>query len=145
MRSANRERRAEGTKSGPPQKADPTRASRTLRGWRRLVSGLANAESFFASVTQAEEGDRGDREEAKLDEEFAAVGPIHGSIFQSRIGEEAVPEKRGGSEINGEVKRFPKTTAETDAHVGGDGHEGQEIKSDGADGVVEGLRRRMDW
>src|SRR5712672_1770212 len=124
MRSANRERRAEGTKSGPPQKADPTRASRTLRGWRRLVSGLANAESFFASVTQAEEGDRGDQEEAKLDEEFAAIGPIHGSIFEVRIGEEAVPEERGSREINGEVERLPKMTAETHAHIGSDGHEG---------------------
>ena len=65
-----------------------------------MLNGLAGVEGFFAGMAQAKETDGGDEEEAEFDEKFAAVGPIGGLIFQVRIGEEAVPEKSGGGEIN---------------------------------------------
>ena len=68
-------------------------------------------EGFVAGVADAEEADGRDEEEARFDEEFAAVGQINGLIFQVGIGEEAVPEKSRGGEIDGEVERFPKMAA----------------------------------
>ena len=105
--------------------------------------GLAGAEGFFAGVAQAEEADRGDQEDAGLDKEFAAVEPVDGSVFQVGIGEEAVPEERGGSEINGEMEGLPKMAAKTKAHVGSDDDKGEQVQSNGADGVIEGLGRGM--
>jgi hypothetical protein len=92
-------------------------------------------EGFLAGVAEAKEADGGDEEEAAFDEEFAAVGPINGLVFQVGIGEEAVPEKSGGGEIDGEVEGFPKMTTKTDAQVGSDNDEGEETESPG-----EGLR-----
>ena len=71
------------------------------------MGGKAGMEGFFAGVAKAEEADGGDEQEAQFDEEFAAVGPVDGLIFQVGIGEEAVPEKGGGGEIDGEVEGFP--------------------------------------
>ena len=48
-------------------------------------------------------------EEARLDEEFAAIGPSERGIFQGGISEEAVPKE--GGEINEEVERLPKMAA----------------------------------
>jgi len=98
---------------------------------------------FFAGIAQAQQADAGDEQQAGFDEKFAAIEPIHGSVFQTGIGEQAVPEKSGGSEINGEVERFPKMAAETEAHVGSDDDEGEQIESDSADGIVERLLGRM--
>jgi len=85
-----------------------------LRGGYPL-GDLEDAESFFASVAQAEQADGSDEEQARFDEEFAAIEPIHAGIFQAGIREQAVPEKGGGREINGEVEGLPKTAPETDA------------------------------
>jgi len=108
-----------------------------------LFSGLAETVGFLAGMAQAEETERDDKEEAELDEEFAAVEPGGGSVFQVWIGEEAVPEERGGGEIDGEVEGLPKMAAETEAHVGSDDDKGEQVESNGADGVVEGLGRGM--
>jgi len=51
-----------------------------------------------------------------------------------------VPEKRG-CEIHREVEGLPKMAAETDAQVGSDDGKCEQIESNGADGVMEGLRR----
>jgi len=101
-------------------------------------------EGFIAGVAEAEEADGGDEQEAESDEEFAAVGPIDGSVFQGGISEEAVPEQCGGGEIDREVEGLPEMAAETDAHIGSDDDEGEEVKSDGADRVVEWLGGGMD-
>ena len=55
-----------------------------------------------------------------------------------------MPEKSRGGEIDGEVEGFPKMATETDACVGSDDYEGEQVKSDGADCVVERLGWRMD-
>jgi len=41
---------------------------------------LAGAEGFFASVAQAQQTDGGDEEQARFDEEFAAIEPVHRGI-----------------------------------------------------------------
>ena len=46
---------------------------------------VAGMEGFLAGVAEAEEADDGDEEEAGFDEEFAAVGPINGLVFQVGI------------------------------------------------------------
>ena len=94
-------------------------------------------------MAEAQKADDGDDEQTGFDEEFAAVEPIYGDIFQAGIGEQAMPEKSGGSEINGEVERLPKMAAEAKAHIGSDNDEGEHIESDRADGVVERLLGRM--
>jgi len=53
-----------------------------------------------------------------------------------------VPEKRG-CEIHREVEGLPKMAAETDAQVGSGDDKCKQVESDCADGVVEGLGRRM--
>ena len=108
-----------------------------------MFGRLAETVGFLAGMAQAEEADRGYKEEAEFDEEFAAVGPGGGSVFQVWIGEEAVPEERSGGEINGEVEGLPKMAVETEAHVGSDDHKGEQVESNGADGVIEGLAGRM--
>jgi len=105
---------------------------------------LAGAEGFSARLAKAHKADDGDDEKARLDEEFAAIGPVDAGIFQVRIGEEAVPEERSGGEINREVQRLPKVATEPNAHVGSEGYKRQQVKSDGADRVVEGLGGRME-
>ena len=104
-----------------------------------LPGDAAGAESFFASMAQAQQTDGRDKEQARFDEEFATIEPVHRGIFQTGIGEEAVPEKGGGCKINGEVEGLPKMAPETDAQIGSDNHKCKQIESDGADGVVEGL------
>jgi len=108
-----------------------------------MVGDLAGVEGLFAGVAQAQQADSGDDEETRLDEEFAAVEPVDGGVFQVGIGEEAVPEECSGSEINGEVEGLPKMAVETEAHVGSDDHKGEQVESNGADGVIEGLAGRM--
>src|ERR1700730_7107213 len=99
-------------------------------------------------MAQVQQADGGDEGEARFDEEFAAIGPIDGGIFQSGIGEQAVPEKRGGCEINREVEGLPKMAAQTDSRVGSDNDKCEQIESNSADGVVKGLAGGMhgiDW
>jgi len=72
---------------------------------------LPGVEGFFAGEAQAEEADGGDENKAGFDEKLAAVGPMDGGILQGGIGEEAVPEERGGGEINREVERLPEMAA----------------------------------
>ncbi len=107
------------------------------------MGGKAGVEGFFAGMAQAQQADGGDEEQAGFDKKLAAIEPLYGGIFQGGIGEQAVPEKRGGGEINGEVEGLPQAAAETDAHVGSDNDKGEQIESDGADSVVERLTGRM--
>jgi len=95
-------------------------------------------------VAKAEEADGGNEEEAGFDEEFAAVGPSYGRIFQVGIGEEAMPKKGSGCEVNGEMERLPKKAAKTKAHIGSDHDKREQVEGDGADGVIERLGGRVD-
>ena len=90
-------------------------------------------------VAQTEQANGGDKEQARLDEEFAAVEPVHRGIFQAGIGEKAVPEEGGGREINRKVEGLPEMAAETDTQVRSDEDKCKQVESDGADGVVKGL------
>jgi len=56
----------------------------------------------------------------------------------------AVPEESGGGDVDGEVERFPDAAAEADAEVGRGDYDGDDVKRDGADGVLERLARGMD-
>ena len=94
---------------------------------------------FLAGMSQAQQTDGSDKDQTRFDEEFAAIEPIHGVIFQAGIGEQAVPEKSGSCEINRKMEGLPKMAAEADTHIGSDGYKREQIKSYGADGVVEGL------
>lgn len=94
-------------------------------------------------MAQAQEANGGDEQQAGFDDEFAAIQPIYWGVLQTGIGKQAVPEKPGGCEINGEVKGLPKVAAETEAQVRSDNDKGEQIESDGADGVVERLLGRM--
>jgi len=69
---------------------------------------LPGVKGFLAGEAQAEEADGGDEKKAGFHKKLAAVGPMDGGILQGGIGEEAVPEERGGGEINGEVERLPE-------------------------------------
>jgi len=40
-----------------------------------LLSDLAGVKDFFAGMAQAQQADGGDEEQARLDEEFAAIEP----------------------------------------------------------------------
>jgi len=113
-----------------------------LRGGYPL-GDLADAESFFASVAQAKQADGSDEEQARFDEEFAAIEPIHAGIFQAGIGEKAVPEKGGGCEIDREVEGLPKMAPETDAQVGSDNDKCKQAESDRANGVFKRLGGRI--
>ena len=92
----------------------------------------------------AEEGSDDDDCSAGFDEEFAAVEPVDGGAFQVWVGEEGVPEKSDGGEVDGEMKGFPETTAQANTEVGGDDENGDDIESDGAESVFEGLLRGVD-
>ena len=63
---------------------------------------------FSARVAPAEEANSCNQDKAELDKELAAVEPVHGSISQTGIGEEAVPKRGGGCEINRKVGGLPK-------------------------------------
>jgi len=76
-----------------------------------LLSDLPGVEGFFAGEAQAEKADGDNEKKAGFDEEFSAAGPMDGGILQGGIGEEAVPEERGGGEINREVERLPEMAA----------------------------------
>src|SRR6202007_1085051 len=80
-----------------------------------------------------------DDQETDFDEEFAAVEPIYGGIFQGGVREEAVPEEGGGGDVDREVERFPKAAAEARAQVRSDHDDGDDIERDGAERVFERL------
>jgi hypothetical protein len=105
---------------------------------------MAWVEGFLARMSQAQEADGGNKEQARFDKKFAAVEPSYGRVFQVGIGEEAMPEERGGCEINREVKRLPKAAAEAETEIRSGNDEGKQIDSDGADRVIEGLAWRID-
>ena len=97
--------------------------------------------ALLLGVAVAQGAEYDDCGEAGLDEEFAAVQPVYWGIFQGGVGEETVPEERGSSDVNGEVKGFPNATAETDAQIRRDNHDRDNIERKCADGVVERLAR----
>ena len=107
------------------------------------MGDLVEGAGLLAGMAQAQQANGGDEEQARFDEEFAAIEPIHRGIFQAGISEQAVPEERGGDKVNGEMERLPKMAAETDAQVGSGDDKCKQVESDCADGVVEGLGRRM--
>ena len=45
------------------------------------MGDLAEAESFFASMAQAEQADGYDKKQARFDEELTAIKPGHRPIF----------------------------------------------------------------
>jgi hypothetical protein len=57
------------------------------RGPGYLLSNLTGLESFFAGMAQPQPAGGGDEEQARFDEEFAAIEPIYGCIFQGGVGE----------------------------------------------------------
>src|SRR5207249_419198 len=79
---------------------------------------LAGMKRFLAGMSQAQQTDGSDKDQTRFDEEFAAIEPIHGVIFQAGIGEQAVPEKSGSCEINRKMEGLPKMAAQSDAQVG---------------------------
>ena len=105
---------------------------------------MTEAESLFTGVTPAQKADHRNQHEAGLDEELAAVKPVDGITLQGGVGEEAVKEKSGGSEIDAEMKRLPQMAPQPETNVRSDDHEGEEIEGDGADGVFERLAGRVD-
>ena len=107
------------------------------------MGDLAETAGLLAGMAQAQQANGGDEEQARFDEEFAAVEPMDRVIFQAGISEQAVPKECCGREINGEVKGFPEMAAETDAQVGSGDDKCKQVESDCADAVVEGLGRRM--
>ena len=109
-----------------------------------LRGGGRCAVAFAYGVAPAEDAGGGDDQEAGFDEELAAVEPINWTVFQGRVGEQAVPEEGGGSDVDREVEGFPKATAKTDAEVGRNDDGGNYVESDGADGVFKGLAGRVD-
>ena len=98
---------------------------------------------FLAGMSQAQQTDGSDKDQTRFDEEFAAIEPIHGVIFQAGIGEQAVPEKSGSCEINRKMEGLPKMAAQSDAQVGSAYYKCDEVQRESANGVVKGLRRRM--
>jgi len=85
------------------------------RGRWRDGGRIGGREGFFARVTKAEEADGGNEEEAGFDEEFAAVGPSYGRIFQVGIGEEAMPKKGSGLRSKWRNGKTSKIAAKTKA------------------------------
>lgn len=85
-----------------------------------------------------------DDQQARFHEEFAGVEPVDRGIFQGWVGEQAVPEERGGGEVDGEVKGFPEAAAKAEPRVGSNHDNGDNVEGHGADGVLEGLAGRMD-
>src|ERR1700687_3868788 len=84
----------------PRRRADRRfRHSRLFRrgpGW--LLSNLTGVESFFAGMAQAQPAGGRDEEQARFDEEFAAIEPVYGGIFQGGVGEKGWPGHVGGRE-----------------------------------------------
>ena len=94
---------------------------------------MAEVAGFFARVAPAEEADRRNQGRTELDEEFAAIEPIDRVIFQAGISEQAVPEKRGGGKVNGEMERLPKmAAAKMIAQVGSDNDKCHEVQRESA-------------
>jgi len=116
----------------------PLLGSKACGTLARDDAGLLNR----ASVAQG--GQDEDCGEAGFDEEFAAVEEVYRGIFQGGVGEEAVPEERGGGDVDGEVKGFPEAAAEADAEIGRDDDDGDYVEGYGADGVFEGLAGGVD-
>src|SRR6266480_37995 len=109
-----------------------------------LPGNLTEAEGLLARVAPAEEADYDDQDYAELDEQLAAIEPVHSVVFQACVGEEAVKEKSGGSEIDAEVERLPQVAAQPKTQIRSNDHEGEEVESDGADGVFERLAGGID-
>ena len=103
------------------------------------MGDLVEGAGLLAGMAQAQQANGGDEEQARFDEELAAIEPIHRGIFQAGISEQAVPEKPGGDKVNGGMERLPKMAAETDAQIGSENDKCDEVQRDSADGVVEGL------
>jgi len=95
-------------------------------------------------VAIAEDASDEDDGGAGFDEEFAAVEPINGRVFEAGVGEEGMPEEGDGAEVNGEVESFPEMAAEADAEIGRDDEDDEDVQSDGAEGVFERLLRGVD-
>src|ERR1700719_4293391 len=54
-----------------------------------------------------------------------------------------MPEKGDGSDVNGEVERFPEAAAQANAEIGSADHDGHNVEGDSADGVLERLTGRV--
>ena len=88
---------------------------------------------FLAGMSQAQQTDGSDKDQTRFDEEFAAIEPIDRVIFQAGISEQAVPEKRGGGKVNGEMERLPKmAAAKMIAQVGSDNDKCHEVQRESA-------------
>jgi hypothetical protein len=110
-----------------------------------LAAYLPEAKGFSAGVAPAKQTDRCNQGKAELHEELASIEPIDWIILQSWIREEAVNEKRGGGEIDAEVKGLPKPAAQSKTQIGSNNHESQEIQRDSTNGVLQRLAGRVDW
>ena len=100
---------------------------------------LGGGAALLQGVAVAEGGEDYDDGDAGFYEEFAAVEPVYRGMFQSGVGEEAVPEEGGGGGVHREVEGFPEAAAEADAEVRGGDHDGDDVEGGGADGVFEWL------
>ena len=109
-----------------------------------LAGGLGDGAGLLSGMAEAEQGSEDDEGGTEGDEEFAAVEPVHGGAVEAGVGEEGVPEKGDGAEIDGEVERLPETAAEADAEIGCDDHESEGVQGNGAECVFEGLLRRTE-
>lgn len=99
---------------------------------------------FSAGVAPPEQADSRDDDKAGFDKEFASVKPVDGIAFQGGIGEETVKKERGRSEVDAEMKRFPKVAAQAKTQIGSNNNKAKEIGGDGADSAFERLARRMN-
>src|SRR5713226_5222156 len=99
--------------------------------------GLALADR----VAPTEHAGQSDDQQADLDEKFSAIEPVNGRILEGGIGEEAVPEKSGGGDVDDEMEGFPESAAEPDAEIGTDNHDNDNIERDCADSVLKRLAR----
>ena len=101
-------------------------------------------DGFLARVAPTKNADGRDQYKTGFNEELASIHPIHRSIFQVRIGEEAVEKKGGSGKINCEVEGLPEMAAQSKPHILSNHNERQKINSHCANGVFERLAWRMN-
>jgi hypothetical protein len=109
-----------------------------------LAHRLFEVERFPPGVVGADKDSRQDDGRANFHEDFTAVKPVDRVMLQVGVGKKRVPEKCDRAEVDGEVESFPELPPELDAEIRSDHHERDDVESDSADGIFQGLLRGVN-
>src|SRR5262249_24507238 len=97
------------------------------------------------SVRESPRGEPGDEQQARFHVDLLRVDQVDRPVLEERIGEDAVHVEDGSGGVGRVVEQLPSVKTDDVAEIRGNDGERDEIQSNGAERVLEGLRRRPDW